>query len=82
MEEIRAQVDHLDLFVMKIKYFYLIRPANYPDYPEDPTPGKGSVIFKKGDVKIGVINVQGRLFLESIDCPFRSADKLVEEAAG
>ena len=61
------------------KYFYLIRPANYPDYPEDPTPGKGSVVFKKGDVKIGVINVQGRLFLESIDCPFRSADKLVEE---
>ncbi len=61
------------------KYFYLIRPANYPDCPEEPTPGKGSVIYKKGDFKIGVINVQGRLFLESIDCPFRAADKLVEE---
>lgn len=39
----------------------LLRPANYPS----PNPGKGSYIWegKKGE-KVGVLNLQGRVFME------------------
>jgi metallophosphoesterase (TIGR00282 family) len=54
----------------------LLRPANYP--PENP--GKGTHIFEAGSgQKLGVLNLQGRVFMEPIDCPFRIADKEVEE---
>jgi len=50
----------------------LLRPANYP--PQNP--GKGTYIFKdcKGR-EIGILNLQGRVFMEPIDCPFRIADE-------
>lgn len=55
---------------------HLLRPANYP--PE--TPGMGANIFETfKKVKIAVINLAGRVFLESIDCPFRKADELLCE---
>ena len=48
----------------------LLRPANYPD----GTPGAGSyVVPAKNGVRVGVINVMGRVFLHAIDDPFRSA---------
>ena len=53
----------------------ILRPANYPE----PCPGKGSGIFKDAEGrKIGVLNLQGRVFMEPIDCPFRKADKEVK----
>jgi len=57
------------------KYYYLLRPANYPYFEQSPTPGKGSVVFKKDNLKVGVINVQGRVFLQNIDCPFKSVEE-------
>ena len=50
----------------------LLRPANYP--PRNP--GRGSYLFEtdKG-AKIGILNLQGRVFMEPIDCPFRIADE-------
>jgi len=54
---------------------YLLRPANYPQ----DNPGKGSCVWtEKDDFKIGVINLQGRVFMEPIDCPFRAADREIE----
>lgn len=53
----------------------LLRPANYPP----GTPGSGSVIVEHKGLKIGVINLAGRVFLEAIDCPFRKASEIVEE---
>jgi len=53
----------------------LLRPANYP--PQNP--GRGTYIFEDGDGrKVGILNLQGRVFMEPIDCPFRVADKEVE----
>lgn len=52
----------------------IIRPANYPD----GVPGKGSGLIKKNGLDIGVINVQGRVFMEYIDCPFRKAVSEIE----
>lgn len=47
----------------------LIRPANYPD-----APGKGYI--HKGGVT--VVNLMGRVFMASLDCPFRTSDTLLE----
>jgi metallophosphoesterase (TIGR00282 family) len=55
---------------------YLVRPANYPE----GTPGKGITYVTFNDVQVAVINLQGRTFLPAIDCPFRKADELIEEA--
>ncbi|MBD3290258.1 TIGR00282 family metallophosphoesterase [candidate division KSB1 bacterium] len=47
----------------------LLRPLNYP-----PTnPGHGTYIATLQDnVRIAVMNIQGRTFMYSIDCPFRT----------
>ena len=50
----------------------LLRPANYPD----GTPGAGAcVVNAKNGVRVGVINVMGRVFLHAIDDPFRVATR-------
>jgi metallophosphoesterase (TIGR00282 family) len=54
----------------------LLRPANYP--PKNP--GKGLYVFEiDSGLKIGVLNLQGRVFMEPIDCPFRTADLELEK---
>ncbi len=51
---------------------YLLRPLNYPE----GNVGLGSSIFKLPDGrKVGVLNLQGRSFMYSIDCPFRIGEK-------
>ena len=49
----------------------VLRPANYPE----ETPGVGVHILRKNDRMLGVLNLQGRAFLPSIDCPFKAADR-------
>ena len=49
---------------------FLLRPANYP--PENPGTGSAIVKSKLGD-KVGVLNILGRVFMNSVDCPFRTA---------
>ena len=48
----------------------VVRPANYPD-----APGRGSLMH--GNVL--VINLIGRVFMPALDCPFRTADRLLQE---
>jgi len=53
----------------------LLRPANFPA----ETPGRGSGIIESGSpVRIGVLNLAGRVFMESLDCPFRTARREIE----
>lgn len=53
----------------------LLRPANYP--PQ--VPGRGLYIGKtRAGLEFAVINLQGRVFMPSIDCPFRTVDTLLE----
>jgi metallophosphoesterase (TIGR00282 family) len=49
----------------------LLRPANYFG-----APGRGWLMH--GEVM--VLNLQGRVFMPPIDCPFREADRRLEEA--
>lgn len=52
----------------------LLRPANYPG----DSPGHGVYVGKtRGDLDFAVLNLQGRVFMPSIDCPFRGADTLL-----
>jgi len=53
----------------------LLRPANYPPL----APGRGYGIYSVGNIKVGVINIQGRVFMEAIDCPFAAADEVLEK---
>ncbi len=50
----------------------ILRPLNYPK----GTYGKGYVVYNlpSRNIKIAVINLQGRVFLYPIDCPFRTAE--------
>jgi hypothetical protein len=53
----------------------LLRPANYPE-----APGHGLVTVKaRNGVECSVINLQGRTYMPSTDCPFRKADSILSE---
>jgi len=53
----------------------LLRPANYPE-----GPGHGLVTVRaRNGVECAVINLQGRTYMPSTDCPFRKADLLLSE---
>ncbi len=65
--EIMAYLDQTDR---------VIRPLNYPP----GLPGNGyRVLPSQGGTYIGVLNLQGRVFMPTIDCPFRAAESAVEE---
>jgi metallophosphoesterase (TIGR00282 family) len=54
----------------------LLRPINYPGNP----PGQGSVVLETKKGKVGVINLQGRVFMkEGMVNPFPAISKAVEE---
>jgi hypothetical protein len=54
----------------------LLRPINYPGNP----PGQGSVVLETKKGKVGVINLQGRVFMkEGMENPFPAISKAVEE---
>ncbi len=56
----------------------LLRPANYPP----GSPGRFSYVFQRADgVKAAVLSLQGRVFMEPLDCPFRRADEEVARLA-
>ena len=56
---------------------YLLRPANYPA----GTVGKGWCIYDMGRVQVCVANLIGTAYMESMDCPFRTADRILAETA-
>jgi len=53
----------------------LLRPANYPP----GNPGRGHVLVTdRAGHRVAVLNLQGRVFMEPLDCPFRTAEDLLE----
>lgn len=56
----------------------ILRPLNFPS----GAPGRGAAVFKaKNGLKVGVINVNGRVFMEALECPFKTALAASEELA-
>jgi metallophosphoesterase (TIGR00282 family) len=56
----------------------LVRPANYPP----GVPGRGVCQVEADGVRVAVINLCGRIFMNPIDCPFQVADRLLAELDG
>lgn len=54
----------------------VLRPANYP--PRCPGRGWGIIATPTGP--LAVVNLQGRVFMNPVDCPFRAIDALLEGA--
>lgn len=52
----------------------IIRPANYPP----GSPGRGSGIVEAAGVRVGVLNLMGRVFMPPVDDPFRVAQEMVD----
>jgi metallophosphoesterase (TIGR00282 family) len=72
--------DHIwkkrDIFEIINEDERILRPVNFPS----GTPGRGACVYKtKSGKKVGVINVNGRGFMEALDCPFRASLAAWEE---
>ena len=64
----RDIIEHLDSDMP------ILRPLNYPA----DTPGRGYLVFND----VLVINLIGRLFVGTFDCPFRGIDRVLDEMNG
>jgi len=53
----------------------LVRPANYPA----DCPGRGWCLVTMPTFRFAVVNLQGRVFMNPVDCPFRTADRVLAE---
>lgn len=54
----------------------LIRPANY----SAAAVGRGwNVVDTDLGIKVGVLNLLGRVFMQPVDCPFMAAEKAIEQ---
>lgn len=53
----------------------LLRPANYPAV----NPGRGWCVADTPKGPVGVLNLSGRIFMDPLDCPFRTADAALAE---
>jgi metallophosphoesterase (TIGR00282 family) len=57
----------------------IIRPANYPK----GVPGKGRMVLEKNGLKLAVINLLGRVYMDStVDCPFQIVDREISFLKG
>ncbi|OGW74826.1 MAG: metallophosphoesterase [Omnitrophica bacterium RBG_13_46_9] len=53
----------------------VLRPLNYPK----ETPGNGSTIIESpSGVKIGILNLLGRVFMQPVDCPFKTSRQEID----
>lgn len=64
-----------DIYPYLDEHDNILRPANFP--PD--VPGHGSCIVEKKGIRLGVINLQGRENMSTIDCPFRCGRELVKK---
>ena len=53
----------------------LVRPANYAA----ECPGRGWTLVTMPTFRFAVVNVQGRVFMNPVDCPFRAMDRVLAE---
>jgi len=56
----------------------LLRPANYPD----GVPGKGWTIRNIRGQEALIINLEGRVFMKSLECPFKTTDAILKRFGG
>jgi len=52
----------------------IVRPINYPP----GTSGRGFTVVEKNGVKILVANALGRVYMDNVDCPFRTLEEVLK----
>ena len=52
----------------------MVRPANFPS----EAPGVGMRFIQINDIKLAIINLQGRSFMQDIDDPFKKLINLLK----
>lgn len=68
--------DRKEILEIIDKEHRILRPLNYPE----GTPGIGSIILNsKSGAKVGVINLVGRVFMQAVECPFKTGIKEVNK---
>jgi metallophosphoesterase (TIGR00282 family) len=68
--------DRKEIFEFIDKDNNVVRPANYPE----GTPGKGYCLVSIADgIKVAVVNIMGRVFMEPLRSPFLVADEIIEQ---
>jgi len=67
---------HKDIFAFFQETTRLLRPANYPA----GAPGSGLGVFQAKDgTPYAVLNLMGRTYMDAVDCPFQTADRLLAD---
>ncbi len=71
--------DHIwkkrEIFEIIDKEERILRPLNFPS----GVAGRGACLFKaKNGSNIGVVNVNGRVFMEALECPFKTTREAIE----
>ncbi len=51
----------------------IVRPGNYPS----GAPGRGAALVPGTEGLVAVLNVQGRVFMPPLDCPFQTIDRML-----
>lgn len=51
----------------------LLRPANYPA----AAPGKGFEVIDLGRIQVGILNLIGTVYMDSMESPFDTADRIL-----
>lgn len=67
--------DRKEIFDFIAKYDKVLRPANYPP----KTAGRGWCTVEVNDVKVGILSILGRVFMEPLQSPFLVADEAIAE---
>ncbi len=67
-----------EIFSFLMEEQRVIRPLNYPD----GTPGFGYSLVRKNGKSLCVANIEGRIFMNTLTCPFRAMERFLEEAEG
>ncbi len=57
------------------EFIPLIRPSNF----HRTAVGRGSFVLEKKGLRLGVINLMGRVYMDSVENPFDEADRIVKE---
>ena len=77
--DVMTMGDHVyrkdDIFDVFERSKTVLRPANFP--PEAPGPELAVIVARDGS-KVAVFSLIGRTFMKPADCPFRTADRLIE----
>ena len=53
----------------------VVRPANFAA----ECPGKGWCLVTKPTFRFAVVNIQGRVFMQAVDCPFKALERALNE---